>query len=66
MTTAKRWAKLFLGNAEVSNRAIPGRQRTSTREEDAILVKEAENYPFISAIEFKMAFNFPGSPLAPR
>ncbi|PSN50494.1 hypothetical protein C0J52_10724 [Blattella germanica] len=63
LATAKRWAKLF---HEVSNRAIPGWPRISTREEDAILVTEAENHPFRSAFELKMASNFPGSPLTAR
>ena len=58
LTTAKRWAKLFIENNEVSNRAIPDRTRISTREEDAILVREA--------FELKMATNFPGSPLTAR
>ncbi|PSN56485.1 hypothetical protein C0J52_08460 [Blattella germanica] len=66
LATAKRWAKLFHENNEVSNRAIPGRPRISTREEDAILVTEAENHPFQSAFELKMASNFPGSPLTER
>ncbi|PSN30693.1 hypothetical protein C0J52_24913 [Blattella germanica] len=66
LATAKRWAKLFRENNEVSNRAIPGRSRISTREEDAILVTEAENHPFRSAFELKMASNFPGSPLTAR
>ncbi|PSN48601.1 hypothetical protein C0J52_22213 [Blattella germanica] len=66
LATAKRWAKLFHENNEVSNRAIPGRPRISTREEDAILVTEAENHPFRSAFELKMASNFPGSPLTAR
>ncbi|PSN41063.1 hypothetical protein C0J52_18313 [Blattella germanica] len=61
LATAKRWAKLFHENNEVSNRAIPGRPRISTREEDVILVTEAENHPFRSAFELKMASNFPGS-----
>ncbi|PSN49066.1 hypothetical protein C0J52_16017 [Blattella germanica] len=66
LATAKMWAKLFHENNEVSNRAIPGRPRISTREEDAILVTEAENHPFRSAFELKMASNFPGSPLTAR
>ncbi|PSN49263.1 hypothetical protein C0J52_08196 [Blattella germanica] len=66
LATAKRWAKLFHENNEVSNRAIPGRPRISTREEDAILVTEAENHPFRSAFELKIVSNFPGSPLTAR
>ncbi|PSN55697.1 hypothetical protein C0J52_09015 [Blattella germanica] len=66
LATAKRWAKLFHENNEVSNRAIPGRPRISTREEDAILVTEAENHPFRSAFELNMVSNFPGSPLTAR
>ena len=66
LATAKRWAKLFIENNDVSNRAIPGRPRVSTRKEDTILVREAENHPFLSAFELKMASNFPGSPLPVR
>ena len=66
LTTAKRWAELFIENNEVSNRAIPGRPCISTREKDAILVREAENHPFLSAFELKMASNFPGFPLPAR
>ncbi|PSN30770.1 hypothetical protein C0J52_27174, partial [Blattella germanica] len=66
LATAKRWAKLFHENNEVSNRAIPGRPRISTREEDANLVTEAENHHFRSAFELKMASNFSGSPLTAR
>ncbi|KAJ4441529.1 hypothetical protein ANN_11385 [Periplaneta americana] len=40
LTTAKRWAKLFLENNEISNRPIPGRPRIYTREEDAISIRE--------------------------
>ena len=36
----------FFENNEVSNPAIPGWPRISTREEDAILVREAENHIF--------------------
>ena len=64
LTTAKRWAKLFFENNEVSNRAI--RPRISTRKEDAILGREAQNHSFLSAFELKMASNFPGFPLTAR
>ena len=57
LTTAKRWAKLFF---ETCN---SGRPRIFTREQDAILVREAENHPFLSAFELKMVSNFPDSPL---
>ena len=40
LTTAKRWAKLFIENNEVLNRAIPGWPRISRRDEDVILVRE--------------------------
>ena len=66
LTTAKRWAKLFFENNEVSNRAIPGRLCISTRKEDTILVREAGNQPFLSAFELKMTSNFPGSLLTAR
>ncbi|PSN29440.1 hypothetical protein C0J52_28380 [Blattella germanica] len=66
LATAKRWVKLFHADNEVTNRAIPGRPRISTREEDAILVTEVENHPFRSAFELKMASNSPGSPLTAR
>ena len=66
MATAKRWAKLFFENNEVSNRAMPGRPRICTREKDAMLVREAENHPFRSVFELKMASNFPGSLLIAR
>ena len=70
LTTAKRWAKLFFENNEVSNRTIPGQPRISTGEEDvgvdAILVREAKSHPFVSAFELKMASNLSGSPLTAR
>ena len=53
----------FFENNEVSNCAIPGWPRISRRKEDTILGREAENNPFLSAFELKMASNFPGSPL---
>ena len=61
IANAKKWAKLFFENNEVLNRAILGRPCISTSEEDAILVSEAENYPFLSAFELKMTSYFPGS-----
>ena len=65
LTNAKRWAKLFIEN-KVSNHAIPGQPFISTREEDAILVREAENHPFLSALALKIASNFPDFPLPAR
>ena len=59
LTTSKRWTKLFFENNEVSNRAIPGRPRISTREEEAILVREAENHPFLNAFELRWHPTFP-------
>ncbi|KAJ4437457.1 hypothetical protein ANN_17601 [Periplaneta americana] len=59
LATAKKWAKLFLENNEISNRPIPGRPLIPTREEDAILIKEVENYPFRSVFDLKMASNSP-------
>ena len=63
LTTSKMWTKLFFVNNKVSNRAIPGRPRISTREEDAILVREAENHPFLSIFELKKASKFSDTPL---
>ena len=66
LITAKKWAKLFNENNEVSNRAVPGLPRICTREEDAIIIREAENHSFLSASELKMASKFPDSPLTAR
>ncbi|KAJ4426373.1 hypothetical protein ANN_27187 [Periplaneta americana] len=65
LSTAKRWAKFFIENGEVVNRLIPGRPHISTREEDAMLLREAENHPFGTASQLKMASNFPCSPHTP-
>ena len=66
LTIAKRWAKLFFENYEVSIRAFPGQPSISIREEDTIFFWEAESHFFLSAFELKMATNFPGSPLTAR
>ncbi|KAJ4430218.1 hypothetical protein ANN_22429 [Periplaneta americana] len=61
LSTAKRWAKFFMENGEIVNRPIPGRPHISTREEDAMLLREVETHPFRPASQLKMASNFPGS-----
>ncbi|KAJ4449243.1 hypothetical protein ANN_00640 [Periplaneta americana] len=46
----------------VVSRPIPGRPRITTREEDAMLLREVENHPFRTASQLKIASNFPNSP----
>ncbi|KAJ4425505.1 hypothetical protein ANN_27699 [Periplaneta americana] len=54
--------KCKVENGEVVNNLIPGRLHISTREEDAMLLRDVENNPFRTAFQLKMASNFPGFP----
>ncbi|KAJ4437813.1 hypothetical protein ANN_13751 [Periplaneta americana] len=43
----------FIENGEVVNRPIPGRPPISTKEEDAMLLREVQNHPFRTASQLK-------------
>ncbi|KAJ4448315.1 hypothetical protein ANN_10330 [Periplaneta americana] len=51
----------YQNSGEVENRPIPGRQRISSLEEDALLFETDRQDPFRTANEIRAASNFPGS-----
>ena len=65
LTIANRWAKLFFENNEVLNCAIPGRPRISTREEDSILVREAEKSSFSKCLLIEESVQITRRPAIP-
>jgi transposase-like protein len=58
--TARRWSERYLVSGETSRRAGTGFWRVSSQAEDARLVDEARENPFLNSVELKRNTAFPG------
>jgi hypothetical protein len=64
--TARRWTERFRETGEKSRRAGTGFWRVSSQAEDALLVNEARENPFLKFVKQKRNTAFPGCPRTVR
>jgi hypothetical protein len=60
--TARRWIERYLVSGDTSRRAGTGFWRVSSQAEDARLVDEARENPFLNSVQLKRNTAFPGCP----